>query len=133
MSNIVAVYKVPELQLMLFISSALDRFEQRHSHLQGLQTEKECSEHTERYEDHKLPTVPELWTGSAISAQDFLEIIENIEGVEIKLPNQACNDLEKLSLLSIRAIAPRCQCSDQYHSVKYLTYVPQEDVIEVFI
>jgi hypothetical protein len=133
MAKLVSVYKVPELKMVFFIFSDLDKSEQHHIRSQDFHKGMEGTEGIEIYREYVWPNTPEQWTGSPISVQDFLVMIEKMLPTETNRPSQASTDLDKISLLTIEALKPHFPLPDPYYNLKHLTYVPEDDMIEVFI
>jgi hypothetical protein len=126
-----AIYKLPEIRHVYFIVSPQEGDEESGLILKESTRKRECFEQILRSKDRTFPSTAQQWTLALLSESDFLKVIEQHQPREPGSSNQSSHSPEYLELLAINLL--KTPSSRTLETPKFLSPIPSEDIIEVFI
>jgi len=128
-----AIYKIPSIKQTFLITEPPVDASGKHSQSSETVIKKESLEHILRWKDHINPKEVHRPTLQIISPEIFLEVIEKCTSKEAVLSNQPCYNPEDLGLLGMNLLKTPSDPIGSLETSKRLGFVPDEDIIEVFI
>lgn len=134
MTSILVIYAIPSIKQQFIIVSSLDFFS--NSSRREIETEerKKYLVHILQSKDRIYTKVNSRWQTKILLVEHFLEAILQHMPREKVLPNRSCDYPEELELIAINIMkTPQPLLEKSFYTPKVLNFVPQEDIIEVFI
>lgn len=128
-----AIYRIPSIKHTFLIVGPHDTPSLKHLELEQIGVEEESLEHILRWKDHIGPKEALRWTQRVVSFEEFLEVVEKCTPIGRVSSIQSSRNPEDLELLAINLLKTPVSPSESLDSSKYLGFVPDEDVLEVFI
>ncbi len=131
--SIIGIYNIPEIKLTCFVIPAFQRISDCLRQLRESKKRMEYFAHILRLKDHKIPTTIQQWRCIIIEHHEFLQALESYKPTVQQSTSQSFHNPEQLELLSINLSKTPDNTLYSLNTSKELGFVPEEDIIEVFI
>lgn len=132
MTTIRGIYKLPAIKHAFFIISSLQDFS-GNSQLRESKKRMGYFAKVLKWKDQEHPKVTQKWKLIVIEQQEFLKVLECSLPTRESSSSQSCYNPEDLELLAINLLKTPESLFFPHDTPKVLSFVSDEDIIEVFI